>query len=697
MAVACWGTFVLVNEQMYGKLTLRKVLIAMKRILAMLALVTIIGLASTSTLTTAQPPGDRGGAERLEGRDGRGFGGRGGFPGFGFGGGERIEPKDLEFDMGVASIPDRQTFEQLSYQGPDVMRDSYLAGLEFVKFIIENPGGEEEKIYWMNTENYRAHPPFMGMVGINMRGNVMRGAITWLPRLKSPDGSAGLYTFDFQPNDRFHLEEIKAAYTVLTKTMPDLKGKLAFHPLQGNVRLYEEEEALYRQAGIPVHMDDAGEIAYLPLNSATSFGRLRILDNDSRPSPRDIVICQTLPNQMPRVAGVISCLRQTPLSHVNLRAIQDKIPNAFVHDALNDRHVKSLMGKLVRYEVGPQGYTLREATQAEVDQHFAALRPASNQKLDRDLTERDIRPLNEIEFGDSNVFGVKATNLAAMHGFDLPPGTVPDGYAIPFYFYDEFMKHNGLYEMIDKVLRHPDFIASQETQEAELKKIRALIRKGRVPEWMQLALSDVQGLFPDGTSIRCRSSTNNEDLPGFSGAGLYGSYTHRSDEGHLSKSIKQVYASMWSFRAYEEREFYRVDHATVAMGVLLHPNYKDEQVNGVAVTEDILYETPGSYYVNTQPGEDLVTNPDESSSAEELLLGWRDDGHDRIVRHSVHAPDGILSVQHRQELRQALSRIYRRFANLYEKSDDDQFAMEIEFKVTKDGKLAVKQARPWVF
>ena len=26
--------------------------------------------------------------------------------------------------------------------------------------------------------------------------------------------------------------------------------------------------------------------------------------------------------------------------------------------------------------------------------------------------------------------------------------------------------------------------------------------------------------FPVGTAVRCRSSTNNEDLPGFSGAGL---------------------------------------------------------------------------------------------------------------------------------------------------------------------------------
>jgi len=654
-------------------------------------------------------------AIEIQAQPGGGF--VGGPGGFGGGTGERIEPKDLTFELGVAEIPDRASFEKISYQGPDVMRDGYLANLEFVKFIIENAQADNVNVYFMNTENFRAHPHFMGAVGIRggfgrgrrgaseaeeaKPGKIMRGALTYLPRLKAPDGSAGLYTMDFQPNDSYSFEEIKYARDTLTGKMPLLKGKTAFHPLAGNMRKYESEKATYAASDVAVHLDEDiyGDIAYLPLNIAESFGRLRVMGNDARPSPREIVICKTLPNQMPRVAGVISEVRQTPLSHVNLRAIQDKVPNAYITSAMQDKTIASLVGKLVHYQVTQQGYKIREASQAEVDAHFDKLRPSSPQSPPRDLSKTKITPLSEIQFADGTSFGVKTANLATMHTFEFPNGTVPDGFGVPFYFYDDFMKRNGLYKVVDQMLSDTEFQTNRDVQTKRLNELRSLIKKGKLSDSQMAELTKIQDSFGAGVSIRCRSSTNNEDLPGFSGAGLYDSFTHHATEGHLSKSIKQVFASLWNFRAFEEREFYRIDHKLAAMGVLLHPNFSDEKANGVAVTDDILYETEGNYYVNIQLGEDLVTNPDEDSSPEEILLGWwKRDGHE-VVRHSDQIPeDGqMLKNEQLEDLRSRLARIHGRFRKLYEKSEDEEFAMEIEFKITNDGKLAIKQARPWVF
>ncbi len=41
--------------------------------------------------------------------------------------------------------------------------------------------------------------------------------------------------------------------------------------------------------------------------------------------------------------------------------------------------------------------------------------------------------------------------------------------------------------------------------------------------------------------------------------------------------------------------------------------------------------------------------------------------------------------------------IHDHFAGLYDPGPDEPFAMEIEFKITSDNILAIKQARPWVF
>ena len=209
--------------------------------------------------------------------------------------------------------------------------------------------------------------------------------------------------------------------------------------------------------------------------------------------------------------------------------------------------------------------------------------------------------------------------------------------------------------------------------------------------------------YPEGQSLRYRSSTNNEDLPGFNGAGLYDSKTQKpaeTVEDGIAKSLKQVYASLWNFRAFVERDFHRIDHLEAAMGVLVHPNYSDELVNGVAVSFDPYYGRDGRYYVNTQVGEDLVTNPEAHSVPEEIFL-HRDLNFStyQVVATSNQVPRGelLMSDDQLDQLRRHLIVIHDHFERLYDPPSGELFAMEIEFKITEDNILAIKQARPWVF
>jgi hypothetical protein len=530
----------------------------------------------------------------------------------------------------------------------------------------------------------------------------MRGALTYRPLVRSPGGQPGLYTFDFQPNDAFSVELLKFAQDLLLEKAPVLRGRLGYHPLDRSRERYPRDREEFEKAGIAVYLDKdiSLDLAYLPLNTARAFGRLRVMGLGEFPGQRDVVLYNTLPNELPRVAGIITSVRQTPLSHVNLRAIQDKVPNAFILKAMENPEIKPLIGKYVFYEVAADGFVVREATSAEVDAHFAQLRPAEKQVPKRDLTITDIKRLDDIAFGDSPIFGVKTANLATMRSFGLPDGTVPDGFGVPFHFYDTFMKHNGFYQKAGSILANPELQKDRGLLESELARFRGQIREGRFPDSSMAALARLQESFPEGTSIRCRSSTNNEDLPGFSGAGLYDSVTHSPAEGHLEKSIKEVFASVWNFRAFEEREFYRIDHLATAMGVLVHANFTDEKANGVAVTDDVLYQTHGNYYLNTQVGEDLVTNPEVESIPEEVLLAWWSEDGDEVRQYSNRVKEGerVLQAEDLSLLRKCLAKIHGKFAKLYGVDRDTPgFAMEIEYKITREGALGIKQARPWVF
>ena len=613
-----------------------------------------------------------------------------------------VEPVD-----GVVAIPDRETFEALSYQGRRVVIDKHLRDLEFVKFYLFVMDTDRPVVYFMNTETHRAHSWF-GYV-IDLWHNLlwlqgaMRGEIVYHPNVVAPDGSLGVYRFEFEPQDAYSFEVVAYAYEVLAASMPLLDDNFAYYPMPARaLPLYHEERALFDDSRVNVLLEEDifPDVDFISLNKAEGYGFLRVMALEERPNPRDVVIYETLPNELSRVAGIITTVPQTPLSHVNLRAVQDGVPNAFIRDALDDDDIDDLIDSYVHYTVAGDGWTLRAATPAEVDAHYAASRPAQTQTPERDLAVTQITALSDIEFDDWTAFGVKAANVAVLGTLGFEDGTVPDGFAVPFYFYDEFMKHNEFYDDIADMLADPDFQSDFDTQESELKKLRKKIKKGETPQWIIEALEAMHATYPEGQSLRYRSSTNNEDLPGFSGAGLYDSKTQDPDEtaeDGIDKSIKGVWASMWNFRAFTEREFHRIDHLAAAMGVLVHPNYSDELANGVAVSFDPFGRRDGSYYVNTQLGEDLVTNPEAHSVPEELLL--HPDGTYTVTARSNQVPAGQLLMSDAQlgQLRRHLEAIHDEFEELYGIGSGQEFAMEIEFKITSENILSIKQARPWVF
>ena len=609
----------------------------------------------------------------------------------------------VAFIDGSTSIPDAATFMDLAAIN-NVGWAPFLDGQLYVKFGILDRDTPEPKVYFINSNTYTIHATFFNSIGASVVGDDSSGEIVFNPNEINPNGVIGSYSFNFSFGDAYDFEATQRTYELLAANMPFLQNNMNHFIGQADENNHLNNYAagfVGSRIDVVLESDVFAEINYIPFHEAEGYGFFKHMqDLNETPGSRDIVLYDALPNSLPRVGGIMTSVIQTPLSHVNLRAIQDNVPNAYIADPLSIDSIANLLGSYVYYKVENEQYQFREATLQEVNDWYEDLRPTEPQIPIRDLSRTEILPLDSIEFEMSSSFGAKCSNVSTMRTFGFPGGTIPDGFGIPFYYYDEFMLFNNFYEEAQVMIDNPTFQNDINFRVERLKDLRRDIKDAPMPQWMLDSLQAMHDDFPVGTAVRCRSSTNNEDLPGFSGAGLYTSKTQHLDEGHISKSIKQVYASMWNFRAYEERDFYRVDHFMAAMGVLCHPNFQEEQSNGVGISIDPIYETDSTFYLNTQVGESLITNPDPNSVPEEILLYENPSqaGGYLVLSLSnlVNPGELVMDQVYLDQMRDYLSVIHDEFAILYDVVGAEGFGMDIEYKVTAQDQLAIKQARPWV-
>ncbi len=119
-----------------------------------------------------------------------------------------------------------------------------------------------------------------------------------------------------------------------------------------------------------------------------------------------------------------------------------------------------------------------------------------------------------------------------------------------------------------------------------------------------------------------RSSTNAEDLAGFNGAGLYESTVVPADPtaDQIAEALRFVWASVWLQRAFEEREWYRIDHRTVAMAVLIQPFIDGAIATGVAITENPFKEGRRGVLINSQAVGTTVTGAIGNELPEQYLV-----------------------------------------------------------------------------
>jgi hypothetical protein len=613
-------------------------------------------------------------------------------------------------------IRDDATFEAYSKE---------LGGERFTKFVVDL---KTDAIYYFDVDVYRVHKDFVFAelykkprtpeavreFDKNYHADKPEFLLCYLVHHLASDK----WTFAFWEGDKMTAEHVRHAYARMKATFY-LASLVKFRPDSDR-----QEKVALELSGIPVLTNDQlyKDAEYQMFNPGLAIGTLRLVPAGADFAeltfkPDEIVILpESLPDITP-VAGILSETFSTPLSHVSLRARAWGIPNVGLKTA--GTKFADLVGKTVYFEATAAKATLREATAEESaawQKQAAADRAVVIPKAD--LATRDLRTLDALRAADATAYGTKAANLGEIvHGKQeavvaaapspLDAFSVPPGFGVPITYYDAHLRAAKLDKTIEELLADPKFASDAAYRKQKLADLRtAIIAAPLDPVLAGELATAVDGITGGdaGKGVFVRSSTNAEDLPGFNGAGLYDTVPNVKGADALAKALKTVWASVWNLRAYEEREFFHIDHLRVygavlvqvgvnatAAGVLItaHPTDPHEKttfqinaksglgmrvVEGKKVPESLLYDFHND-------GLRVLSRSDEDT-----MLVFDDDGGVREVPNPKRGQPILTNKRAR-----LLGRSARAIIKLFPRDRP----LDIEWLFEGDT-LYIVQARPYV-
>ena len=327
--------------------------------------------------------------------------------------------------------------------------------------------------------------------------------------------------------------------------------------------------------------------------------------------------------------------RETPsTSTTNVLATGWQIPNCIQLGVLETIEDQSLDGRWVEYTVAPDAdeislRPIERPAEADIRPVWRTLRV----EIEAPSTDRTpIVSLEKLRAADRYKYGTKAANLGELNhviknGSDRltgfyrvrrPPranllpqlagllgagpeddleqaaweyvaGTmqVPVGIAIPFAFQRQFLESSPqIQQTIGKLKMALELEARQ--VDSLCVTVQQMIRSTRMPEKIRNYIdSQVAATLAGVSSFVVRSSSNAEDLQGFSAAGIYDSINHVTKADQIFESIKQVWASVLSPRSVRLRQEVGISLEDTYMGVIIQEEVAAE-LGGVLVTANPL-------------------------------------------------------------------------------------------------------------
>ena len=609
--------------------------------------------------------------------------------------------------------------------------DASIPGARSVKVVFDRLGGDA--LYFQNSKQYEIHHDFASAYLSGRDGLPLVPPLAEFNRTEYtlPDRRfiLGAVTYYEEPEVwALELSPYDTASAEMTETLFDavenasyFGPRLMFHPTSESVAQMASE--LPSRIPIVETEDLFGD--YQPLNLGVAVGFLRFVEvehlDEEYVGFQDIVVLDRVPNDISVVMGLITEEFQTPLSHVNVLSQNRGTPNMGLKDATTNPELRAHDGKWVRLEVGAFDWSVSEVTEQEAIDFWEQVRPptVSVPRFDTDetelkdiellVTESDDVPLKDAIKAAVPAYGGKASHYSILAKTEGVP--TPAAFGIPVHYYDQFMTEHGFYDQVDEIVELTD----AKERDLALEELRTEMLEAEVDgdflDAIAEKVSEIVGPCPDGDEssvrMRFRSSTNAEDLDGFTGAGLY---TSRSgdpcdDAYPVEDALREVWSSVWYYRAFEERRYRGIDHKNVGMALLVHHSFPEEEANGVALTANI-FDPSGlnpAFYVNVQVGDVSVVLPPPGVFSDQFLLYYTQVGTPASYLSSSNlvAPGShVLTTAQVHDLSLALEAVHERFNEAYGPAAGNTgfYAMDVEFKFDgphgEEPDLFLKQARP---
>lgn len=548
-------------------------------------------------------------------------------------------------------------------------------------------------------------------------------------------GSAAPYGFSVEtagrPEEQLSVDEIYAVYRQLQDRF--VPGELAYVP-RGDLQV--NAAAGWTDPPFVVSNAEDKTVSFETYTPGIAYGRVRLVTTDDAALGwQDIAVFDAVPGDHEGVlAAAITDERQDILSHLNVLSGQRGSPNIFVDDAMN--LMRPYEGQLVRLEADVGSYKVVAVDEDEAQAHWEQKRPHAEVENLPDFEHETFEAFAEIPTDTRaardaarSTFGSKTVGLAVLWRL-VDPEHLTAGFGVPFHYYRAFMEDNtwevdlgagvqtaSYAETITAWLADATFRSDALVRRDKLEALRIeMTTHGVVSPDLVASLRDriVDDFGSEYVMVRLRSSSNAEDSLAFNGAGLYESRSgcaadsfaaagatfslcdSNKEPRPLEAALAEVWASLWKFGAFEERDYYQLDHSQVAMGATVSFRFEDELANGVAFTGNPRDAKNSSYLVNAQYGDTNVVSatPGETAELSYLVIVDGEVGTiDRVVASSL-VPEGKQVVTDDQ-LR-VLGGLMAELDVSYPRDIDVEGEMpmlDFEFKVDIAGDVILKQVR----